>query len=242
VSASLLRVTELRVAYGRTEVVHGISIDVPRGSLITVIGGNGAGKSTLLNAIMGIVPATKGTIAFGATIVDAAAIEERVAAGLSMVPERRELFADMTVADNLRLGGFSRKRAERARKLEEVFSLFPRLRERANQIAGTLSGGEQQMLALGRALMGDPKLLMLDEPSLGLAPRIVRDVFEILSALKRTAISVLLVEQNARAALQIADYAYVMELGCISTKGKPGEIARDPRLADSYLGLSEAQK
>jgi branched-chain amino acid transport system ATP-binding protein len=236
VSEPLLRVTNLAVAYDRVEVVHGVSIDVPRGRLVTVIGPNGAGKSSLLNAIMGVVPAS-GSIEFAETVFDAASVEGRVSSGLCLVPEGRELFADLTVADNLRLGGFRRTRAERVCKLEEVFAHFPRLKERRGQVAGTLSGGEQQMLALGRALMTEPKLLMLDEPSIGLAPRIVRDIFQILSALKRTAISILLVEQNARAALQIADYAYVMELGRITSKGEPGEIARDPRLVESYLGL-----
>jgi len=236
VSEPLLRVTNLAVAYDRVEVVHGVSIDVPRGRLVTVIGPNGAGKSSLLNAIMGVVPAS-GSIEFAETVFDAASVEGRVSSGLCLVPEGRELFADLTVADNLRLGGFRRTRAERVCKLEEVFAHFPRLKERRGQVAGTLSGGEQQMLALGRALMTEPKLLMLDEPSIGLAPRIVRDIFQILSALKQTAISILLVEQNARAALQIADYAYVMELGRITSKGEPGEIARDPRLVESYLGL-----
>ena len=240
-SEPLLRVTNLAVAYDRVEVVHGVSIDVPRGRLVTVIGPNGAGKSSLLNAIMGVVPAS-GSIEFAETVFDAASVEGRVSSGLCLVPEGRELFADLTVADNLRLGGFRRTRAERVCKLEEVFAHFPRLKERRDQVAGTLSGGEQQMLALGRALMTEPKLLMLDEPSIGLAPRIVRDIFQILSALKRTAISILLVEQNARAALQIADYAYVMELGRITSKGEPGEIARDPRLVDSYLGLGEEEK
>jgi len=241
VSEPLLRVTNLAVAYDRVEVVHGVSIDVPQGRLVTVIGPNGAGKSSLLNAIMGVVPAS-GSIEFAETVFDAASVEGRVSSGLCLVPEGRELFADLTVADNLRLGGFRRTRAERVCKLEEVFAHFPRLKERRGQVAGTLSGGEQQMLALGRALMTEPKLLMLDEPSIGLAPRIVRDIFQILSALKRTAISILLVEQNARAALQIADYAYVMELGRITSKGEPGEIARDPRLVDSYLGLGEEEK
>jgi branched-chain amino acid transport system ATP-binding protein len=236
--ASLLHVTDLRVAYDRAEVLHGVSIAVRRGQLITVIGANGAGKSTLLNAVMGILPAN-GTVEFDNIPIDAVSVESRVAAGLCLVPERRELFPDMTVIDNLRLGAFRRKRVDRGRKLEEVFALFPRLKERSRQIAATLSGGERQMLALGRALMGEPKLLMLDEPSLGLAPRIVRDMFQILLSLKRTAVSILLVEQNARAALEIADFAYVMELGRITAQGNPADIAGDPRLVDSYLGVSE---
>jgi branched-chain amino acid transport system ATP-binding protein len=237
-SGSLLRVTGLRVAYDHAEVLHGVSVDVKPNQLITVIGANGAGKSTLLNAVMGIQPA-KGSVEFDGIPVGAMSIESRVAAGLCLVPERRELFPDMTVIDNLYLGGFRRNKSERARKLDEVLALFPRLKERSRQIASTLSGGERQMLALGRALMGEPKLLMLDEPSLGLAPRIVRDMFQILLSLKHTAVSILLVEQNARAALEIADFAYVMELGHITAQGIPEDIARDPRLVDSYLGVSE---
>ena len=237
-SAPLLRVANLTVAYDRVEVVHGVSIAVPQGQLVTVIGANGAGKSTLLNAIMGVVPAS-GSVTFGNTDFDATSVEGRVSSGLCLMPERRELFAELTVADNLQLGGFRRRRVERARKLEEVFAHFPRLRERTRQVAGTLSGGEQQMLALGRALMAEPKLLMLDEPSLGLAPRMVRDLFHVLSALKQTAISILLVEQNARAALQIADYAYVMEIGRITNEGAAKEISSDPRLVESYLGLGD---
>ena len=157
--------------------------------------------------------------------------------GLCLVPERRELFADMPVEDNLLLGGFRRSRAERKQTMDEIYTRLPRLKERRQQLAGTLSGGERQMLAMGRALMARPVLLMLDEPSLGLAPRIVRDVFHILTDLRKTGVSILLVEQNARAALEVADYAYVMELGAITTQGSPAEIAGDPRLVESYLGL-----
>jgi branched-chain amino acid transport system ATP-binding protein len=164
-------------------------------------------------------------------------LESRVKAGLCLVPERRELFADMSVEDNLQLGGFRRSRSERKQTLEEIFIRLPRLKERREQLAGTLSGGERQMLAMGRALMARPTLLMLDEPSLGLAPRIVRDVFHILTELRQTGVSILLVEQNARAALEVADYAYVMELGAITTQGSPADISADPRLVESYLGL-----
>ena len=232
----LLDVRGLCVSYGRAEVVHDVSISVATGALVTVIGSNGAGKTTLLNAIMGLLK-SKGQIGFRDHAVNAVTLENRVQAGLCLVPERRELFADMPVEDNLLLGGFRRPRAERKQTLDQIFARLPRLKERRRQLAGTLSGGERQMLAMGRALMARPALLMLDEPSLGLAPRIVRDVFHILTDLRKSGVSILLVEQNARAALEVADYAYVMELGSITTQGSPDEIARNPRLVESYLGL-----
>ena len=235
-SAPLLEVRDLCVSYGRAQVVHDVSIKVEAGGLVTVIGSNGAGKTTLLNAIMGLLK-SKGHIGFRDREIATVTLENRVQAGLCLVPERRELFSDMPVEDNLLLGGFRRSRAERKQTLEEIFARLPRLKERRQQLAGTLSGGERQMLAMGRALMSRPVLLMLDEPSLGLAPRIVRDVFHILTDLRKSGVSILLVEQNARAALEVADYAYVMELGAITTQGSPAEIARDPRLVESYLGL-----
>jgi branched-chain amino acid transport system ATP-binding protein len=236
VTAPLLDVRGLCVSYGRAQVVHDVSIAVTSGALVTVIGSNGAGKTTLLNAIMGLLKA-KGGIGFRDAEISSVALESRVQSGLCLVPERRELFADMPVEDNLLLGGFRRSRAERKQTMEEIYTRLPRLKERRQQLAGTLSGGERQMLAMGRALMARPVLLMLDEPSLGLAPRIVRDVFHILTDLRKTGVSILLVEQNARAALEVADYAYVMELGAITTQGSPADIARDPRLVESYLGL-----
>jgi branched-chain amino acid transport system ATP-binding protein len=236
VTASLLDVRGLCVSYGRAQVVHDVSIAVTAGALVTVIGSNGAGKTTLLNAIMGLLKA-KGHIEFRDAQIASVSLENRVQAGLSLVPERRELFSDMPVEDNLLLGGFRRSRTERKQSLDEIYARLPRLKERRQQLAGTLSGGERQMLAMGRALMARPVLLMLDEPSLGLAPRIVRDVFHILTDLRKTGVSILLVEQNARAALEVADYAYVMELGAITTQGPPADIARDPRLVESYLGL-----
>jgi branched-chain amino acid transport system ATP-binding protein len=235
-TAPLLDVQNLSVAYGRAEVVHEVSIKVQQGALVTVIGANGAGKTTLLNAVMGLLKA-RGAIRFRGADICAVPLESRVQSGLCLVPERRELFADMPVEDNLLLGGFRRSRAERNQTIEEIFARLPRLKERRTQLAGTLSGGERQMLAMGRALMARPTLLMLDEPSLGLAPRIVRDVFHILTELRQTGVSILLVEQNARAALEVADYAYVMELGAITQHGAPAEIAGDPRLVESYLGL-----
>jgi branched-chain amino acid transport system ATP-binding protein len=236
VTAPLLDVRDLCVSYGRAQVVHDVSISVTKGALVTVIGSNGAGKTTLLNAIMGLLSA-RGHIGFCEAEINAVPLESRVQAGLCLVPERRELFADMPVEDNLLLGGFRRTRAERKQSLEEIYARLPRLQERRQQLAGTLSGGERQMLAMGRALMARPTLLMLDEPSLGLAPKIVRDVFHILTDLRQTGVSILLVEQNARAALEVADYAYVMELGAITTQGSPAEISNDPRLVESYLGL-----
>jgi branched-chain amino acid transport system ATP-binding protein len=230
----LLDIRDIRVAYGRAEVVHGISLSMAAGSIVTVIGANGAGKTTLLNAIMGVVP-SRGTIRYNGAPVPGT-IEGRVAAGLCLVPERRELFGSMTVEDNVELGGFLRSRAERAESREAVYSLFPRLGERRRQLAGTLSGGERQMLALARALMSKPRLLLLDEPSLGLAPLIVADILRIVADLRRTGVSILLVEQNARAALEIADEGYLVELGEVRRSGPAAELAVDPALVASYLG------
>jgi branched-chain amino acid transport system ATP-binding protein len=239
VSEALLHVADMHVSYGRVEAVHGVSLEVPKAAIVTVIGANGAGKTTLLNAIMGVMKG-KGSIRFDGKTVSDISLEARVGNGLCLVPERRELFASMPVEDNLLLGGFRRSRRERMHALDETYSRFPRLQERRRQLAGTLSGGERQMLAMGRALMARPRLLMLDEPSLGLAPRIVRDVFHIISALKESGVSILLIEQNARAALQIASYAYVLELGRVTAAGTSAEITNNPRLVESYLGLGGA--
>jgi branched-chain amino acid transport system ATP-binding protein len=232
----LLSVADLHVSYGRVEAVHGVSLDLPPSSIVSVIGANGAGKTTLLNAIMGVMP-SRGAIRFNGAAIADLPLESRVGAGLSLVPEKRELFSTMSVLDNLELGGLLRARTQRTRTLDEVFARFPRLKERRGQAAGTLSGGERQMLAMGRAMMARPRVLMLDEPSLGLAPLIVRDVFTIIGDLRRDGVSILLVEQNARAALEISDYAYVMELGRIASRGPAREIAADPKLVESYLGL-----
>ena len=238
-SAPILALDAVSVAYGKVEAVRGVSLTMQPGSIVTVIGANGAGKTTLLNALMGILPAD-GAVTFDGTALGDDAIEERVAMGMALVPERRELFGSMTVEDNLVLGGFRTTAAERTQSLVQVYARFPRLEERRRQLAGTLSGGERQMLAMGRALMGRPRLLMLDEPSLGLAPLIVRDIFEIIVGLRKTGVSILLVEQNARAALQVADYAYVMELGEITARGAAADLAADPRIVESYLGLGGA--
>ncbi len=235
-TAPLLSVRDLHVSYGRVEAVHGVSLDLPPASIVSVIGANGAGKTTLLNAIMGVLPST-GTIHFDGRPLADVPLEARVGAGLTLVPEKRELFATMSVLDNLELGGMLRARRERTETLAEVFTRFPKLDERRKQLAGTLSGGERQMLAMGRALMARPRVLMLDEPSLGLAPLIVRDVFRIIADLRRDGVAILLVEQNARAALEISDYACVMELGRAVRQGSAAEIAADPKLVESYLGL-----
>ena len=239
---ALLEVRDLHVAYGKVEALHGVTLTVGEGRIVTVIGPNGAGKTTLLGAIMGLLPSRGAVTLFGASATRSA-VEQRVAEGLCLVPERRELFAAMTVADNLELGAFQRFRAgdkSIGATLEEIYHRFPRLKERRQQLAGTLSGGERQMLALGRALMARPKLLMLDEPSLGLAPLIVKEIFSIISALKAAGVSILLVEQNARAALQVADYGYVLETGEMVIEGASDGLACDPRVAATYLGQKVA--
>lgn len=236
-----LHVQGLSVAYGRSRAVDAVDFVVPSGSLVTIVGANGAGKTSLLNAVMGVLPST-GSVAFGADQIGQWTLERRVAAGIRLVPERRELFADMSVELNLNLGGFRNSRRDRATEIQVVFDLFPRLRERRHQLAGTLSGGERQMLAMGRALMAKPRLLMLDEPSLGLAPRIVRDIFHILVELKKAGVTILLVEQNARAALQIADQGLVLELGRITAKGNADELAKDGRLVERYFGKASASE
>ena len=235
---TLLEVRHLHVAYGKVEAVHDVSIIVPRGNIVSVIGPNGAGKTTLLDAIMGLLPA-RGDIVYAGESMASLAVEQRVARGLVLVPERRELFAAMSVADNLELGAFARARSgDRGWKdtLADVYQRFPRLLERREQLAGTLSGGERQMLAMGRALMGEPELLMLDEPSLGLAPLIVREIFNIISALRASGVSILLIEQNARAALQVSDYGYVLETGELALEGPSADLGQNPRVAATYLG------
>jgi branched-chain amino acid transport system ATP-binding protein len=240
---TLLEVRDLSVSYGKVEAVHNVSIAVDEGTIVTVIGPNGAGKTTLLAAIMGTL-ASKGDIRYLGEVVGSLSVEERVGSGLVLVPEKRDLFASMTVADNLELGAFARaRRGDRgiARTRDDVYARFPRLHERRSQLAGTLSGGERQMLALGRALMSSPRLLMLDEPSLGLAPLVVREIFNIVSALKATGVSILLVEQNARAALQVSDYGYVLETGELVLEGPSVELASNPKVAATYLGQSGGQ-
>ena len=234
---SVLSVEKLAVSYGAIPAVEDISLVVPEGGLVTVIGPNGAGKSTLLNAIMGVLP-SRGAIRFLGRDLGGMPVEARVHQGIALVPEKRELFATMSVADNMLLGGFRFGRRHAGDEMDRVYGLFPRLRERHRQQAGTLSGGERQMLAMGRALMGKPRLLMLDEPSLGLAPLIVRDIFRIIADLRATGVAILLVEQNARAALQVADRGYVLETGRVTLEGDAKTLAADPRIVEMYLGAA----
>jgi branched-chain amino acid transport system ATP-binding protein len=243
-STPILEVRDLHVDYGKVEALHGANLTVAPGQIVTVIGPNGAGKSTMLNAIAGALPAAgtaRGTVTLNGGDLTGVAIESRVARGMCLVPEKRELFSTMTVEDNLQLGSYRRYKAGERNygdQLDEVYRLFPRLKERRKQDAGTLSGGERQMLAVGRALMAKPRLLMLDEPSLGLAPLIVKEIFHIIVSLKETGVAILLVEQNARAALQVADYAYVLETGDIALEGPAEKLANDPKVIDTYLGLT----
>lgn len=246
-SPAILSVKNLSIRYGKVEAVHRVSLDVRVGQIVTVIGPNGAGKSTLLGGIMGALPlysSTSGEIRYDGDGVERRAVEERVAAGMSLVPEKRELFTTMSVEDNLLLGGFRRYLAgakDFALELDRVYAIFPRLRERRRQAAGTLSGGERQMLALGRALMARPRLLLLDEPSLGLAPLVVQEIFRVIVRLRADGIAILLVEQNARAALEVADYGYVLETGDMVLEGRTGDLAENPRVVESYLGLARGE-
>ncbi len=243
VKPPLLALKGFQVSYGQVEAVRPIDLTVAEGEIVTVIGPNGAGKTTLLSAIMGLL-AHGGELAMEGRPVTHATVERMVAQGVALVPEKRELFGGMSVEDNLLLGGFARwrrgQRDQRAR-MDEVFGLFPRLQERRQQEASTLSGGERQMLAIGRALMARPRLLMLDEPSLGLAPLIVREVLGIVASLRSAGVSVLLVEQNARAALQVADRGYVLEMGELALTGPARQLLHDPRIIESYLGASGSQ-
>jgi branched-chain amino acid transport system ATP-binding protein len=236
----LLRIEELHAGYGHVEVLHGISLIVPEGRMVAIVGPNGAGKTTLMSAVMGLLPRT-GTVQYRGDT--AGTTEALVAAGAVLVPERRALFTDMTVEDNLQLGFYVRRRAgerDSQPSMREVFTIFPRLQERRRQLAGTLSGGERQMLALGRALMARPRLLLLDEPSLGLAPMIVREIFRVLADQRARGLSILLVEQNVRAALQVADYGYVLEMGEVAAEGPSAELASNPRIVEAYLGQRSA--
>jgi branched-chain amino acid transport system ATP-binding protein len=235
----ILEVKDLRVFYRRVEGLHRASLRVDEGAIVTVIGPNGAGKSTLLGAVMGLLRCT-GEVRFAGAALGHEPVEARVKRGLCLVPERRELFGEMSVEDNLLLGAFQRERRRTRLEpdLRAVFKRFPRLEERRDQLAGTLSGGERQMLALGRALMARPKLLMLDEPSLGLAPLVVREVFHAVAELRAAGVSILLVEQNARAALQVADYGYVLETGETVLEGTATDLLANPRVVETYLGLA----
>jgi branched-chain amino acid transport system ATP-binding protein len=237
---TLLSVTDLSAGYGKAEVLHGVSLSISERQIVAIVGPNGAGKTTLMHAVMGLLPRT-GTVSFmGQAAGDAGWMVQR---GVVLVPETRALFTDMSVEDNLQLGAFARWRQgarDLPRSMADVFGIFPRLAERRRQLAGTLSGGERQMLALGRALMGRPSLLLLDEPSLGLAPKIVADIFRVIEALRDRGIAILLVEQNARAALQMADYGYVLEMGRVALHGPCADLAEDARVIETYLGRKRA--
>ncbi|MBN9081010.1 MAG: ABC transporter ATP-binding protein [Rhizobiales bacterium] len=233
---ALLSIENVCVSYDKVEAVHNVSLSIEAGQIVTVIGPNGAGKTTLMMAIIGLLK-SKGRMEYLGQDLARLDVESRVGQGLCLVPEKRELFHDMSVYDNLILGSYSREdRSQVPQDLEGVFERFPRLKERRSQMAGTLSGGERQMLALGRALMSRPKLLMLDEPSLGLAPLIVREIFRTIASLRETGVSILLVEQNARAALETADYGYVIETGEIVQSGPANTLIHDEKLIAAYLG------
>ena len=237
---ALLTVKDLHAGYGRAEVLTGLNFHLDAGQVVTIIGPNGAGKSTTLNALMAVLP-SRGQIAYQGQSLALRTLEERVMQGIALVPEKRELFGTMPVEDNLVLGGFRAMKLKRPNwkgELERVYELFPRLKERRTQLAGTLSGGERQMLAVGRALMSRPKLLMLDEPSLGLAPLIVREIFRIIEQLREQGVSILLIEQNARAALEVANHGYVLETGAIALEGPATDLAVDPRVIETYLGAA----
>ena len=234
---NLLEIRDLVVSYGGIEAVKGIDLDVPKGKIVTLIGSNGAGKSTTLKTIAGLVRPVRGSIEFDGGGLVGKSSDFIVSRGVTLVPEGRRVFSNLTVEENLRVGAYLRKDNIRP-DLERVYDLFPRLKERAWQQAGTLSGGEQQMLAVGRALMAKPQLIMMDEPSLGLAPLVVRGIFDIIREINRQGITVLLIEQNANMALKIADLAYVLETGIITMSGTGAELLADSRVKEAYLGKS----
>jgi branched-chain amino acid transport system ATP-binding protein len=232
----ILKVRDLRVSYGAIEALRGVTLELDRGEIVTLIGANGAGKSTTLRTIMGLVRPQGGMIAYEGVSIAHEPTHEIVRGGMTLVPEGRAVFANLSVAENLAMGAFTRKDKGVEADYTRVFDIFPRLKERIRQNAGTLSGGEQQMLAIGRALMCGPKVLLLDEPSLGLAPILVRTIFESIEEVNRRGTSVLLVEQNAHAALKHSHRAYVLETGTVSLSGPSAEIARNPNVRKAYLG------
>jgi branched-chain amino acid transport system ATP-binding protein len=233
----MLKITDLHVAYGGIKALRGINLEVPEGKIVTLIGANGAGKSTTLRTISGLVKATQGSITYNGKELLGMPINKIIEEGIVMVPEGRRVFPDMTVLENLKIGAYLRRdKAGILSDIDWVYSLFPRLKERHWQLAGTLSGGEQQMLAVGRALMSRPKVLMMDEPSLGLAPLIVRDIFSIIKEINKQGMTVLLIEQNANMALHTADIGYVLETGNITLQGPGKELLRDENVKKAYLG------
>ena len=233
----MLSVSDITCRYGRIEVLHGVSLEVERGEIVTLIGSNGAGKTTLMRVISGILPPVKGRITFDGEALDRLPAHRRVARGIAQVPEARQVFAPLSVEDNLRLGAFRRHAADVAAAMDRVYTLFPALASKRHTAAGTLSGGQQQMLAMGRALMSDPRLLLLDEPSMGLAPVLVDQILDTVAALRKDGMTILLVEQNVNAALAIADRAYVLETGRIVLSGESANLSGDPRVREAYLGL-----
>ena len=234
---SLLEIKDLRVSYGGIEALKGISFHVEEGQIVTLIGANGAGKSTTLRAISGLAPVKSGAILYDGQAINGLNPQKIVSLGVGMVPEGRRVFPNLTVLENLKIGAYLR-RDDLKHDIEYVYSLFPRLRERSWQMAGTLSGGEQQMLAVGRALMMKPRILMMDEPSLGLAPLVIRDIFEIIKTLHAQGMTILLVEQNANAALKVADYAFVLQTGMMGVQGTGAELLDNPEVKAAYLGKS----
>lgn len=238
----MLKVEGLISAYGRIEVLHGIGFHIVAGEILTIIGSNGAGKTTLLRAISGVQPIRAGSILLDGQPIDRLSAHRRVVRGMTQVPEGRHVFAPLSVDENLMLGGWTLARAERKREIESVYELFPDLGERRSQSAGSLSGGQQQMVAIGRALMGRPRLLILDEPSMGLAPVVVDQMFSLLRILRSRGLTVLLVEQNAYAALAIADRGYVMETGRVTVSGRASELLTNPAVREAYLGLGSEEQ
>nr|WP_295938840.1 ABC transporter ATP-binding protein [uncultured Acidovorax sp.] len=236
-TSPLLEITGLRGGYGRVEVLRGVDLQVQPGETVALLGSNGAGKSTLNNVVCGIYKAWAGKVAFDGTDLSGAHYTDVVKAGLIQVPEGRKIFPNLSVMENLALGSFTRARERRAENIDKVFATFPRLKERATQLAGTMSGGEQQMLAIGRGMMAEPRLLILDEPSLGLSPLLVEEMFGLIRRLRSTGLAVMLVEQNVGQSLEIADRAYVMENGSIRFSGAPADLLRSDDLRRAYLGL-----
>ena len=237
----MLKITDLKVSYGGINAVKGVSFEVPKGSVVSLIGANGAGKSTILRTIAGLVKPVAGTVSFNDENITGTDTSNIIAKGITLVPEGRRVFPDMTVLDNIKIGAFLRHDSL-DEDIEHMYSLFPRLKERKWQLAGTLSGGEQQMLALARALMSKPKLLMMDEPSLGLAPLIVKGIFEIIKEINKSGVTVLLIEQNANMALKASDYAYVLETGRLSMEGSGEELLSNEALREAYLGKNSNKK
>ena len=237
----MLKIKDLKVSYGGINAVKGVSFEVPKGSVVSLIGANGAGKSTILRTIAGLVKPVSGAVSFNDENITGTDTSDIIAKGITLVPEGRRVFPDMTVLDNIKIGAFLRHDSLDG-DIEHMYSLFPRLKERKWQLAGTLSGGEQQMLALARALMSKPKLLMMDEPSLGLAPLIVKGIFEIIKEINKSGVTVLLIEQNANMALKASDYAYVLETGRLSMEGSGEDLLSNEAIREAYLGKNSNKK